>query len=497
MGIVYGALASRILDNLIGSVYARHGVPGGGRVKGPLLRALAGEGDDGDTTGGRYGLRVALGGSAALAAMQVRLMISRAGGPWKAWSAAERCAAQQCQIQLGGARVAPEPCLVTHDLVRVPSYAQIGTAEVLREAFRRFGMLPSHTMDALQGLYEQIGATTAQADGAVQQSVLAPTAWSGLDQAGILRLTDAGRDMAGRLMDDAWLAHISSRQVLTGFDHALSILACNPTASLDDYLAFLSHWARQFDDQVGSLVPLAGPSGPSHDEQGVELALFSRQPAAPLPAWRSASSLPASALPEPELPARPVCAAPAAEHDAAARRDGAHGALAPIDARVGADSVHLAHYSERQRQLYAMLRAMTLASIVNDAEVRLLRQVFPLELEGGAGTDEVLGLELVQLAEVTQRGWSQIDPDGWLCRTRAWHAPPDGALLLALPAQTVAIVDPEICTYSLGTPSVDRLLDWMVRGRLGRPSTFSTHIAALLSGPGAMPDDDAAALEPS
>ncbi|WP_155803423.1 AAA domain-containing protein [Bordetella sp. FB-8] len=484
MGVAYGALATRVLDNLIGSVYARHDVPGGGRVKGPLLRALAGEGDERDAPGGCYGLDIHLRMKQIPQSVPARLVVSRAAGAWRPWGTASREDAERSIELLRQARLSTHACLVSEDIVSVPSDAAIGTNAVLREAFRRLGLMPWETMAALQALYEHLPAASVSQQGAdAPRSRLAAGAWALVDEAGVIQLTQEGVVQAGKVLRDPWLSTISSGALLNAFDHALSLLAQQRSASVDDYTAFVSHWARRFDD-APSAASVQAPAGPTLHASGCELDLFAGLPHVARPAWRSCSAHPAvndRGANFETLGGELAPADPAAGEDAGAR-DGAHGALTPLDMRLSAQSELMARFSPRQREVYAMLRDMTLASVVRDGEVRLLRQVFPLEgIDIGSGGVQ-WGVEIVAAAEVTYRGWFDADPAGWECVARQWGGAGVGARLSDGYVNGVLRVDPHVRTRSLSTPTVDRLLDWMEARGLGRPSTFSAHIEALLNG---------------
>ncbi|MEX4002388.1 AAA domain-containing protein [Paraburkholderia sp. EG285A] len=478
MGVAYGALATRVLDNLVGSVYARHGVPGGGRVKGPLLRALAGEGDEGDARGGRYGLSVGVVVGQMQQSVPARLVVSRKSGPWQPWGTSSLETAQQYRQRIAGVRLASVPCLVSGNIEHVPSDDRIGTNAVLREAFQRFRLMPSETMRLLQLLYERRPGELDDPGTDPAPGQVATGAWASVDGTGVLRLTPTGKEMAGRLLDDAWLRNISSGSLLNGFDFALSKLALKPGASLDDYRHFVATWAVRFDDTLRArdgTLEVAQPWGPTLDASGSPLDLFAQQPAVALPTWAVGDkhiALAQIATPE----------ARAADDSLAAARHGAHGALTPLDVRVNAQSKTMQGFPDSALKVYAMLQAMTLAAVVVDTEVQLVRHVYPLDVSG-AVDDEALGVEIAIATGLERAGWSAVDPVGWDCIARQWAKPEDER---AIGQGAVVTVDESIHTRSLSLPSVDQLLLWMERRGLGRPSTFGTHLAALLSGPAAI-----------
>ena len=491
MGLAYGALATRVLDNLIGSVYTRHGVPGGGRVKGPLLRALAGDGDAADAPGGRHTLAIALeiDGQRCPA----RLVASVAGGPWRPWGSALRAPAQALADALPDAQIAPVPCLDEADRIAVPSYDEIGTNAVLREVFRRHGMLPSATMQALQLLYERQprDATTEPA----RTTQPAPAAggakpWARLGRDQVLELADEGHLQFEVMRQDPWLMTISSGQLLSEFDFALSLLSQRAEATPEDYLAFLEKWALRFDDTGATRraeTALQGPSGPTHGPDGA-LDLFSFQPGVPNAGWRARSAAAdAAAGVEARPPAGPDADnAPRAGEGA---REGAHGALVPLDARIDADSELMRHFPADAQLVYRVLQRLALGSVLSDGHLAVRRRVYPLLLpwaiEGLDGAE--LAVEVGTAVAADDRGWFRIDPQGLAVELSQWG----GAGIedaLSQPGGRGAArlhVHDGIRTKSLPTPTVDRLLAWMEARRLGRPSTFGLHVEALLKGAGA------------
>jgi DNA topoisomerase IA len=105
--------------------------------------------------------------------------------------------------------------------------------------------------------------------------------------------------------------------------------------------------------------------------------------------------------------------------------------------------------------------------------------VYVLNVPGTVSAEEELGVEIVEATGVTHAGWSNVDPDGWACMARQWATP---GVESALAAGALVTVDAGVHTRSLSVPTVDQLLLWMEKRGLGRPSTFSAHIEALLSG---------------
>ncbi|HLD65139.1 MAG TPA: AAA domain-containing protein, partial [Pseudomonas sp.] len=480
MGLAYGAIALRVLDNLIGSVYLRHGVPGGGRVKGPLLRALAGYGDSKGLPGKRFGIAITLLVNGT--AVPARLMVLRGAESWRAWGSDRIEDASLLSAALGDAIVSPTPCLIEHETCLLPPAQTLGTNLVLQEAFRRYGWLPSSTMSALQRLYELRSGTDDP------EPRLNGNAWAALDAQGRLLLTESGRTQAGKLLKDSWLEKISANELLMAFDEALTALSWRVDAREEDYLEFLYSWAAKFDDQCPARdcsTPIAGPCAETVDTQGCAVALFSSQPAVALNDWKARSL--AQLLDEtecPEFSAPPPTDSPDTVEGG---RCGAHGALVPLDIAIEAGSPKMAAFSPRQRQLYDMMSKLMLASSLRDGEMQAVRRIYPLTWPGKTATRPVeIGVEVITGRQGNYVGWFGIDPEGLGRHTGAWAQPEVEALLCTVepPTLQVAAQENAIRTRSLLEPTVDELLAWMQSRGHGRPSTFGKHIEDLMRGSG-------------
>lgn len=478
MGLAYGAIALRVLDNLIGSVYLRHGIPGGGRVKGPLLRALAGHGDSEGLPGKRFGIAITLLVNGA--AVPARLMVLRGAEGWRAWGSDRIEDASILSVMLADAVVSPTPCLIERETCLLPPAESLGTNLVLQEAFRRFGWLPSSTMSVLQKLYE------LRSDADDPEPQLNGNAWAALDGQGRLFLTESGRTQAGKLLKDSWLGQISANELLMAFDEALTRLSWRANAREEDYLEFLYTWAAKFDDQCPAQdcsTPIAGPCAETVDAQGSVVALFSSQPVVDLNTWEARSV--AQPLDESECsePMTPPSSDLSDTKDGG--RCGAHGALVPLDITVEADSSKMAAFSPRQRQLYEMMSKLMLASSLRDGEMHTVRRIYPLTWPGKPTTRPVeIGVEVVTGRQGAYGGWFGIDPDGLGRHTGSW-APPEVEALLsadAPPNLQVAAQDNATRTRTLLEPTVDQLLAWMQARGHGRPSTFGKHIEGLMRG---------------
>ncbi|MGL6414629.1 AAA domain-containing protein [Aeromonas veronii] len=478
MGLAYGAIALRVLDNLIGSVYLRHGIPGGGRVKGPLLRALAGHGDSEGLPGKRFGIAITLLVNGTT--VPARLMVLRGAEGWRAWGSDRIEDAQVLSAMLADAVVSPTPCLIERETYLLPPAEGLGTNLVLQEAFRRFGWLPSSTMSALQKLYE----LRSNADDPEPQ--LNGNAWATLDSHGRLFLTESGQTQVGKLLKDSWLEQISSNELLMEFDEALTRLSWRTDAQEENYLGFLHTWAAKFDDQFPAQdcsTPIVGPCAETVDSQGSVVALFSNQPVVDWNTWESRSV--AQPLDESKR-SEPMTLPPADASDTVdGGRCGAHGALVPLDIAIEADSSKMSAFSPRQRQLYDMMSKLMLASSLRDGEMYAVRRIYPLSWPGKPATRPVeIGVEVITGRQGAYCGWFDIDPDGLGRHTGSWAQPAVEALLSAdeLPTLQVVAQDNAIRTRSLLEPTVDQLLAWMQARGHGRPSTFGKHIEDLMRG---------------
>lgn len=479
MGLAYGAIALRVLDNLIGSVYLRHGMPGGGRVKGPLLRALAGHGDHPGTVGKRFGLAIQLQVNGV--AVPARLMVLRRAEGWRGWGSDDIEVAQRLLAELPKAVVSPVPCLVEHEVRQLAPVEILGTHSVLQEAFRRFGWLPSSTMKLLQGLYE-LRPVADESDAQVSDN-----AWARLDQKGRLCLTESGQAQAANLLNNPVLERISANELLKEFDDALVWFSTRADAQEEDYLQFLRTWAPRFDDQGpenDSVLPVAGPCVPTIDAQGSPLALFASQPIVGFSSWEPCT---ASLRQATETPAdAPEHALATAQQPASGQRNGAHGALVPLDIGIESDSPEMAVYSPHQRQLYELMSRLMLASSLRDGEINTVRRIYPLAWPATQLTGPVeIGVELITATPAAYRGWFDTDPAGLERHTGAWaDAAMEAVLSSGLPPAINIEAQEAIRTRSLLEPTIDRLLGWMQARGLGRPSTFGKHIDGLMQGSG-------------
>lgn len=470
MGLAYGAIANRVLDNLIGSVYLHHGVVGGGRVKGPLLRALAGYGDSPGLPSKRHTLAIEL--KVDERTVPARLMVRRGKTGWLPWGSDRLEDAHRLLEHLPEAVIASEPCLLEVEERLLPAPEVLGTGLVLQEAFRRLGWLPSKTMKALQGLYELRSVDD-------EESPLSPfgEGWACEDAGGRLRLTALGRARAKSLLENPWLEGISSNALLYDFDQALNRFAEKTNASEQDYADFLGTWARRFDDrkEADTSPPIALPDSVTLDAEGNALALFSGQPEVPIGDWEPVSAAPPSCASGKGADEEPVPIA-------AGARTGAHGALVPLNIAIGADSPAMQAFSAHQRQLYDLMSKLTLASALRDGEAQVTRRVYPLAWPQMETHRQVeIGIEVTTVRPGHYRGWFDLDPEG-LSRYTALWGDEDTERLLAgravLSLQPMA--DDALRTSSLPEPTVDRLLTWMETRGHGRPSTFATHVEGLL-----------------
>lgn len=492
MGLAYGALAMRVLDNLIGTVYGGLGLPRGGRVKGPLLRALAGYGDDPGAPEGRFGIAVKLlvDGQPTPA----RLMLSRAGGHWNYWGSDHRGATKKLLKALADAQVGPEPCLVEHQTRALAPADDIGTNRVLQEAFKRFGWLPSHTQRVLQGLYEKKPASPDTLD-----PLPAPgntDAWATLNADGRFVLSTYGKARARKLRSSE-LKTISAHALLRQLDQALGELSQCPDAQPEDYQTFLRTWAARFDGQRAHRyfdLDIRLPDGPTIDREKVEIRMFDEQPQVARSAWQAVSVAPLRSTEttadlraserKTEEPDRVV--SPPQDNQDAGSRDGAHGALVPLSIDIDRDHESMALYSEAQKQLYDLMQKLALASVLRDGSVHTTRRIYPLSWPDKETVRPVeIGLEVITAVPGDYRGWFDIDPEGLQQQLKHWgDADIEQLLVQQTPPPTllVQVIDNAIRTRSLLEPTVDRLLAWMEAHGLGRPSTFGAHIEGLLQG---------------
>lgn len=473
MGLAYGAIAQRVLDNLIGSVYMRHGIVGGGRVKGPLLRVLAGHGDSPGLPGKRLGVAISLKVNDTL--VPARLMVRRGSEAWRAWGSDRTESVHTLIDQLSDAVVSPTPCLLEHeDLLLAPAQS-LGTNLVLQEAFRRFGWMPSSTMSTLQKLYEMREGQDEP------ESAPNDNGWAALDAQGRLFLTESGRRQADKVLNNPWLNTISANALLMAFDDALTHLSQLPDAGEADYLAFVHTWAAQFDDQCGAQ-PVAGPHAPTVDAQGAEVALFSLQPAVELNTWGApaGSPSPAEAEQHDDDPAPGAQTHPVSDGG----RSGAHGALVPLDISLEADNPKMAALTPRQRQLYDLISKLMLASSLRDGQFQTVRRIYTLTWPGKPAVRQVeIGVEVITGKPGSYPGWFTLDPDGLHQHTRNWaSAEMEAVLDEQSPRLQVIVQDHGIRTRSLLEPTVDHLLAWMQARGHGRPSTFGKHIDDLVRG---------------
>ena len=273
-----------------------------------------------------------------------------------------------------------------------------------------------------------------------------------------MRLTAEGLALAARIRESDLLDRLATIATTSRVERDLKGGGSISQGVSEIYKEILAGWLADLTGSKTSPGELADPSG-----HGTSAELFTAFPTDMVrhPLWAGALEAP---------PAAPL---PMDGPRAAARGAGAHSALVPLNMDVGPDDESLQDMSEQAKKIYAMLHALTLASVV-----------VPVRLAGERVLFEVVGLPDVAVAigylNIVEDGWLEVDPEGrgglfddcfeatsWPEEAGAPQLHVLGVHLAGLPRQTVA-----------------GLLRFMADHGLGRPSTFATHLTKLMPAEG-------------
>lgn len=460
MGLVCGAVAQAVFDNHLGRVYAERNVPGGGRVKGPLLRLLNGdlERKPGEPDPMSVEIRLHCQGTDAPARL-----VSNVGGNWETWRTTARSDALSAIASLP-CRVGSEPLAGWSAQLRVPGPDRFGTITALVHAAERHGMKPGDVMAALQELYEH--RPEGDRTGSTVRAGLpaaAGTRWA--EMAGRwLELTPAGIEQAEAISRDPVLRRLATLETTRLVEADLDEAGAAAMAGPDFYKHLLSRWLRELAGHPCSPGDLAGM-----DQTGDLAGLFLETCGGYRPGpegW----SIPdgrqtpgdAAAL---AVSTRPVGAA------------SPHAALAPLNLDISSGDRVMEARSAGARDVYGILRGRVLASVVADVGLHVETLVLPVI---GLPTGVAVA---VSLARVTDEGWLRVDPGGRGELLADYAAETVRAALLSGRALAVARSGtPRVA--SLGQQTLGRVLRFMSDNGLGRPSTFARHVTTLLKGRG-------------
>ncbi|WP_109151684.1 AAA domain-containing protein [Azospirillum sp. TSO5] len=493
MGLVYAALGQRVIDNYLGDVYSARGVSGGGRVKGPLLRALLG-----DPAVDRGGITVSLDLQVDGTVFDAELHVEE-DGELRCWSTDDRgeavaLAASFRKAKLEAGRRAGDDRLV----VWPPE--SCSAVDVMRSMWLRgrddAKMTPGQVARALQELYEggwdEGSDEEPKKDPAFSAKEGEPASdmepWCRVSaNTGRIELTGTGRRAATLCMTDKVLSRVGSRNFLDALDDSLVELSENHAATEADYKA----WLRAWIDRIGfDTVPdrIEGPDG-TDDAQD----LFSGFPAMP---ERTAYDAFAMGL-DPDLEIRRLVSgvagrllgqeggetwsgesgegepSDAGEDPASDFGTDAHPPLTPTDVWVEPNEQAMDGFSADARAVYRTLHARTVSAVFLPALYDVQHLAWPLPSGGGTRY-----WALVRFGRRVQDGLLQCDPE----REREIEA---DLCLDAAPDLTgkARIAGARVRCSALLQPRVDTLLGWMEGNGLGRPRTTAGHLADLLEKP--------------
>ena len=452
------ALAQAVFDNHVGSLYVQNGAGGGGRVQGALLRLLEATLPErpGAAAEQTVEIEASLGDRRVPATLLRRDSVHWTGTPQEA---------DEIRARLATARLAEiERRPITRE---VAASDKFGTVTALIAASRRLKYSPAVTMAALQELYEHKpsgddgGSPTDPLPQDLSLDALDPTvpqasrqALAEADEKGIVRLTAEGLALAARIRENDLLDRLATTATTARVERDLKAKSFGSQGVSETYKEILAGWLADLTGAKTAPGDLPDPAG--HDTSA---ALFEAFPPDMVqhPAWDAAIEAPPAASLPPDGPRT------------SDRGAGAHSALVPLNLDVGPEHESLKAMSKEAQKIYAMLHAMTLASVVVPARLAGERLLF--EVEGLP--DIAVAIDYLKIVE---DGWLEVDPEGrdglfddcfeatsWSEGAGAPQLHVLGVRLAGLPSQTVA-----------------GLLRFMADHGLGRPSTFATHLTKLM-----------------
>lgn len=471
MGLVCAALAQTVFDNYLGSIYYKEDVPGGGRVKGPLLRVLHGDLPMAEGLGVEIDVNVTRKDAREERISSARLLQGHSGS-WHPWRTCERSEAIEMLARLP-LPLAEKPSEQITDYLHLPAPQYFGTITALVGGAERYGMLPDEVMMALQELYEHRPAeegADSNVPGAPKNKeaieAINPRSRATLVD-GRLELTDFGRAQVEKITRSPVLRRLATIDVSRRVEADINASVGVTTRGMEHYRQLLSRWITEI---VGlDVLPEAIADIQQMD---TPLDLFSDFPAdvSKGPSlWRPA--LDCSSPPRPENAAAVPMPMP---QNMTGSHEGPHAALGPLDLNVSPGDDALAKYSDKARKMYEFLWCGHVASVITAARLRIDTLIFSAP---GLPEGVAIGISTFSLEE---QGWLAIDAKG--------RSLLDAGYVLSdiyneLANGTVARVSARSMTpriAALEKQTLGHVLRFMATHGLGRPSTYARHLMTLL-----------------
>lgn len=450
LDLVRGAVAQRVIDGAVGGWWKReHGIEAG-RVTAPLIRVLGGTlAMDSD----RYQWTVEVEIDADGETIPARLVSAREREHLRLRRFLTERGAAGVAAELQGKSIAPSSweLLGEGDDV-IPPPRGLGTADVIRLAWKRHQLAPQRTARALQELHEGGSARATRHDGMKERLCALEN--------GYLHASDRARELATRL---AQHENISSLEFAAGVERWSADVAAS-RASYEDALRWLSEtvWGRK-PGYFGSYEGRSGAGDWNADHwTGLDLA----QPSLHV----SGSDVIAAFASIIDLDR--------VDQDTASRimeaqAIGAAMAHPPIMLQNAADPLDAAlleSFSADATIILKLIRARTLATLGEPASVRRSLWIVDTPLPGYRLT--------VQTLKVVKHGWLAHDPAGWHDRDRV--AKQETVHEVVAAGRSARVFCSGVAPAALPQMTPDGLLDFMLVHRLGRPRTYATHLSRFI-----------------
>lgn len=457
MGLVHAALAQRILDGVIGRHYKNKHKLDTGRVQAPLLRLLSGQLPIGEEGEEPFLIDVAVPvGEALTPAYLVKLTEEGRSRPASFKTLSD---AQKVSQEIHGSQLRSLASIGTSYSRRIQPPTGLGTVDVLMIAWRRYGFSPDKTSEILKSLYEHRFDDSYADNWSIPDEALVSL------QNGRLELTEAGERQVLTLEElESDLSHYEFSHQL---EQSLDEIA-RGTRSYEDVVA---QWTNKILG-LSEIPQVAEPTGKIVDAEGRE-AFPTQLTVSENREWVLQSDGISELVGILRTLADSETKAAASLESSGMSDPLQHPPLMPLTLDLHPDDSSIREMlSPDELKIYSIIWRRTIASVFPPSHIEVTSYLFQIE-------SSCYGVVL-ESARILEAGWFEVDTGAQAELSERYASQRIINSLLSENQRATVLVMGGIRRKGLLRPTPDKMLMLMKKFRLGRPSTFATHLTRLM-----------------